>query len=274
MRKLIETTALGLSLCLAGLSIATYAYAQDPEEGAVDLNEKPASNSSSTWERPPGAGDSEDARASSSASSSEGEAAVREPGPGKWRIFLGGRFGIGGGFQPKGLDEGIYTAKPTPGGQLGADYVLWKYFALGLETRVSWIEQKSVSFKYLLWDLVLKPRLLYRIKPYPIEIYLAVPGGLSVNRPGKQQVATQDGRTVREKGKAGATVGIMGGASYFFSDAWALNAELGWNWNFMRVGTWAAQPGPPGVPTLRVPLDAKIRFGQLTLLALNVIRTF
>src|ERR1051325_8364421 len=89
MRKLIETAALGLSLCLAGLSIATYAYAQDPEEGAVDLK-APASNSSSTWETPPGAHDSEDARASTSASSSssEAEAAVKEPGPGKWRVFL------------------------------------------------------------------------------------------------------------------------------------------------------------------------------------------
>lgn len=274
MRKLIETAALGLSLCLAGLSSATYAHAQDPEEGAVDLNEKPASNSGSTWESPPGARDNEDMRGSASASQSPSEAAVKEPGPGKWRVFLGARFGIGGGFQPKGLDAGIYTAKPTPGAQLGADYVLWKYIALGLETRFSWIEQKSVSYEYLLWDLVLKPRIFYRIKPYPVEIYLAVPGGLSVNHPGKQQVATQDGRSVREKGKPGAAVGIMGGASYFFTDAWALNAELGWNWNFMRVDTWAAQPGPPGVPTLRVPLEAKIKFGQLTLLAVNVIRTF
>lgn len=276
MRKLIETAALGLSLCLGGWSHVSYVHAQDPEEGAVDLNEASRPNASevkradSAWEAPPGTRDSEDAR--DSASESPAESTVREPGPGKLRIFLGARIGVGGGFRPKG-EEYTWTARPTPGAQLGADYVVWKYFAVGLETRLSWAKQVFAKHEYMFWDLVLKPRLLYRVKPRPIEIYLAVPGGLSVNKPGDQLVESGSGTFVREKGKLGATVGLMAGASYFFTDHWALNAELGWNWNFMRIGTYVTRVIAQGVPTMRVPTEARVRFGQ-AVLAINALYAF
>jgi hypothetical protein len=278
MRKMIETAALGLSLCLAGLGIVTYAHAQDPEEGAVDLNEtaKPAPEprGAPAWESPPSAGgmDSEDARSGAGASE---EPRVKEPGPGKLRLFVGPRLGLGGTFHPKGFSpDRIYAAAPTLGAQLGADYVLMKYFALGLETRLSWLEETSSKSQYMVWDLLLKPRVQYKIKPYPIEIYLAVPGGLSMNKPGDQKVVKNDGTATKEKGKIGASLGIFGGASYFFNDDWALNAELGWNWTFLRFDTWVTEVGLPGTPSRRVPSSAKVTVGQLTLLALNVVRTF
>lgn len=298
MRKLIETAALGLSLCLGAWSHVTYVHAQDPEEGAVDLNEAPrpaakepkraeakraeakraeaarveAARADSAWETPPGAKDNEDVRDSTPESAPESTVAVVEPGPGKLRVFLGARIGVGGGFLPKG-EEYTWTARPTPGAQLGADYVVWKYFGIGLETRLAWAKQILAKHEYMLWDLVLKPRLLYRIKPQPVEIYLAVPGGLSFNKPGDQLVESGSGEFVREKGKLGATLGVMAGASYFFTDRWAINAELGWNWNFMRFGTYVTRVIAQGVPTMRVPTQARVRFGQAAL-AINALYAF
>jgi hypothetical protein len=270
MRKMIETAALGLSLCLAGLGIVTYVQAQDPEEGAVDLNEtsKPAPEprGAPAWESPPREGgfDNEDVRSGSGAK--EEEEKVKEPGPGKLRLYGGARLGVGGGFKPKGFKPGLYSAAPTPGAQLGADYLLIKYFSLGLETRLSWIKQESSGAKYMLFDLLLKPRAVYRVKAQPIEVYLAVPGGLTVLKPDQKW----------EKGHPSASVGVFGGATYFFTDAWALNAELGFNWTFMRFKTVVQMPGPPGtgVAPIPVPAEAKVRFGQLTLLAVNLTYAF
>lgn len=276
MRKLIETVALALSLCLGGWSYVPYVHAQDPEEGAVDLNEtaRPAAGQSEregrAWETPPGGQDSEDVRGSSTESAVDNT--PREPGPGKLRVFLGARIGVGGGFRSNG-EEYTWTARPTPGAQLGADYAVWKYFAVGLETRLAWAKQIFAKHEYMFWDLALKPRVLYRVKPQPIEIYLAVPGGLSVNKPGDQLVESGTGAFVKEKGKVGATVGIVAGASYFFTDRWALNAELGWNWNFMRIGTYVTRVIAQGLPTMRVPTDAKVRLGQ-AVLAINALYAF
>jgi hypothetical protein len=267
MRKMIETAALGLSLCLAGLGSVTHAHAQDPEEGAVDLNETPkpaAERGAPAWEAPPSSGP--DNERPESDDDDDDEPKVKEPGPGKLRVFGGARLGVGGGFRPKGFDAGIYTATPSGGAQLGADYVLLKYFALGLETRLSWIEQKARSMKYMLWDLVLKPRVLYRVKPRPIEIYLAVPGGMTVNKPGQSW----------EDGHVSATVGLFGGASYFFNDSWALNAEMGYSWSFLRYKTVIEVPAPPGTNAgvTYTNAEAKVRFGQLTLLAVNAVYAF
>jgi hypothetical protein len=276
MRKLIETAALGLSLCLGGWSYVPYAHAQDPEEGAVDLNQASRPTASaperqgSAWETPPGAQDNEDVRGSSSESTEA--AAPREPGPGKWRVFIGPRLGVGGGFRPNG-QKYTWTAKPSPGAQLGVDYAALKYFAVGFEMRGYFTEQVQAKHKYLFLDFVLRPRVLYRFKPYPVEIYLGAAGGLSFNVPGSQKVATATGSSAKEKGKVGGVAGLMWGGSYFFSDAWALNAEFGWNWTFMRVDTWVQRRIAEGVPIQLVPTEAKITLGQATI-ALNAIRTF
>jgi hypothetical protein len=265
---MMETAALGLSLCLGGLGIVTYAHAQDPEEGAVDLNETsqpaPEPRGAPAWESPT-ARDNEDIRSRGS-DEEEDKPKVKEPGPGRLRLYAGARIGVGGGFKPKGFKPGLYSASPSPGAAVGFDWVIFKYFAMGAETRLTWIKQESSNQKYMLWDLGLKPRVLYRIKPQPIEIYLAVPGGLTVNKPDQSW----------EKGHISGSVGVSGGATYFFNDAWALNAELGFNWAFLRFKTLVEVPAPPGTNAgaISTPAEAKVRFGQLTLLALNLVYAF
>ena len=273
MRKLIETAALGLSLCLGGWSHVPYVHAQDPEEGAVDLNEasRPSAKEpagGTDVEAPPGTRDSEDFRGRSVEST---ETAAKEPVRHNFRVYVGPRIALGGGFRPKG-QEYTWTADPTFGAQLGVDYTLLKYFALGFEMRTYWAEQSDSNRSYLFLDFALKPRAYYRIKPYPIEIYLAAVGGPSVNVPGTK-VPTANGSAVKEKGKLGGVVGIAWGGSYFFNEHWALNAEFGWNWTFMRVDTWVQRRIADGVPVQLVPTEAKIRLAQLAI-AVNMLFKF
>jgi hypothetical protein len=136
------------------------------------------------------------------------------------------RIGVGGGFKSVSPSGNIIDLSPaTPTIQIGGEYLLHKYFGLGLETRLSWARTRVTDDRLMLWDLVLRPRTNYQLSSMPMEIYAAMPVGLSISNWPDEYAST---------GKAGATLGISGGANYFFNQHFGLNVEMGWLWHWIR----------------------------------------
>lgn len=266
MQKTTKAAMLAAALWM-GISLAEGegALAQDPEQGAVELD-GPEANANATGASTPAPAEG----AGFQGDPSEQHEVKEEPrtGRGNLSVFLGPRIGVGGGFRTKGTDV-VQMARVTPGMQLGVDYVLWRYFALGAESRLDWaaLTDQNGGSKIFFWSLMAKPRVRYQLKSQPMEVYLAVPGGLSVSNPAASNL----------KGKPSGMVGIYAGASYFFGDHWALNAELGWTWQWLRIDAKVPGMGPPSPITgqpASITEERKARFAQLTLLALNVSYAF
>jgi hypothetical protein len=180
------------------------------------------------------------------------DAAAPQPAAGAFRVYGGLRIGVGGGFKQLAPNDpdAILTAPATPGLQVGAEYLMWRYFALGLETRLNWARARIGDERLMLWDVVLRPRTNYQLPNKPVELYAALPVGLSIaNMP--EDYAT---------GKAGATMGLSGGLNYFFTGSMGLNMEMGWLWHWIRDEV-------EGV-------EEKARFGQWTLLSANFLYAF
>jgi hypothetical protein len=173
--------------------------------------------------------------------------------PGRWRVYAGIRLGMGGGILFKDA-EVAWVTRFTPGFALGGDYVLHRLFALGVETRFDFASIEPADFMF--WSLALKPRVRHQLKQLPVEIYGAVPGGLSISN------AKNDNQT----GKVSGMVGLAAGANYFFNSHWALTAELGWTWQFLRFEGPRANP-QPGQSLVGL---FEGRYGQMAL-AVNVL---
>lgn len=259
------------ALLMAMLSLATLmtqsGQAQDQEEGAVELDgPSPAPEASAPPPPPPSEPSANEMPSDSSADNS---ASGSGSTPGNLRVFAGPRVGVGGGYKfeesaavPAGVARVIQPARVTPGFALGADYVLHRYFAIGGETRFDWTSFNERN-KWMFWSLLAKPRVRHQLKQFPIELYFAVLGGLQVTSAGQSN----------QTGKVGGALGLSGGASYFFGEHWAVNAELGWTWHWQRFEAKVPGNGPPqgvnGIPA-SVKLDYASRFGQMAL-GVNVV---
>ena len=186
----------------------------------------------------------------------EAAAAAPQAAAGALRVYGGLRIGVGGGFKPIEPQDGDYiaTSPATPGIQVGAEYLVMKYFALGLETRLNWARTRSFDERLMLWDVVLKPRGNYQLPSMPVELYAALPFGLSISN------MPEDNAT----GKAGATFGLSGGANYFFNSHFGLNLEMGWLWHWVRD----EEEDPIEVT------KEKARLGQWTLVSANFMYAF
>lgn len=184
-------------------------------------------------------------------------AAAAQPVAGKLRVYGGLRIGVGGGFKPnKPEDEAndvIYTSPATPGIQAGAEYLIHKYFALGLETRLNWAKPRVAEDRVMLWDLVVRPRTNYQLSGMPMELYMALPFGLSISN-WPEEFAT---------GKASATLGLSAGANYFFTSHIGLNVEMGWLWHWLRSEIDAQET-----------VEEAYRVGQWSLLTANFMYAF
>src|SRR5688500_8921735 len=147
MRTTIRTAL--LAACMAS-SVA--AQAQNQEEGPVELAPTPEEVS------PPPASASVSTSGSVEASSSSVPRGAENVGA--LRVYGGFRLGVGGGIRPTDPSEDfMLTAKAAPGLQLGVDYVVMEYFAIGAETRLGWPGQKAGDTeRIMLWDIVAKPR--------------------------------------------------------------------------------------------------------------------
>jgi hypothetical protein len=255
-----------LAMTLAVSSLARFAHAQDQEEGPVELNasgEAQASTSSSTTGGNNGWGDVY--QRPETPESATSESAAPSTGVGALRMYGGMRLDVGGGFTLWQDRDLLYRAAPTPAVQVGADYVLGSYMAVGLETRLNWARAKDADSRIMLWDLVLKPRLRYVTSFHGVELYGALPFGLSVaNFPDSKQAETT--------GKMSGTLGFMAGLNYFFTDHFGLNTEMGWMWHWVK-GDYEAlrQTSTGGVARIG---EKTVRLGQFTVLTLNLVYAF
>lgn len=135
--------------------------------------------------------------------------------PGPLRVFGGFSLAVGGDLQVEGRDGPDLDA--TVGLQGGVDYVVMDYFAIGGEMRFLFPKYDGYDDRHFLWDLVVKPRGRYEFANLPLEVYGALPIGLTV--------AGLDGPA---EGKPGFTIGLLGGATWFFTENIGVNAEVGW----------------------------------------------
>jgi hypothetical protein len=146
-------------------------------------------------------------------------ASVGTPGP--LRFYGGFNVAVGGDMQVESeqfpLGEIEADLDPTIGLQFGADYVLHRYFSIGGEMRFNWVGYDGGGDRIFLWDLAVKPRGRYAFDNIPLELYGALPLGLTV--------AGFDGEP---EGTAGFNIGLVGGANYWFTKNMAINAEIGW----------------------------------------------
>lgn len=137
-------------------------------------------------------------------------------GPGgPLRVYGGIRLDVAGNFVY--MDAPVDRhADPTIAFQGGVDYLLHEYFALGGEMRFNFVKEDGDNERQFLWDLVVKPRGRYQFTNIPLELYGALPVGLSVAA-GLHNL----------DGGASATLGLLGGATYFFTEHLGINGETG-----------------------------------------------
>jgi tetratricopeptide (TPR) repeat protein len=160
------------------------------------------------------------------------------------RLYGGLRLAVGGTRDWANSSEES-DLKNAVGVQLGTTYVFpaLPYLALGGEVRFGAIKVKGVDDRKKIWDFALKPRVRYDLKTLPLEIYAALPVGLSVL-----------GDDV------GANLGILGGVGHFFTDQVGVSAEMGWQMH------WISADKDKG--------ELKQRYGQWTLFAVNMVVAF
>jgi hypothetical protein len=194
---------LGALVVTAACALASPASAQDQETGAVSVS---ASASGP--------------RVGSNRSYSASHA-------GRLRILGGLHFGGGGEYDidPGNVDD--WDLDPLVGIQAGVDYVLMDYFAIGGELRLTWWKPedpyRQEIDRSMFFDINVKPRGRYEFRNIPLELYGTLPMGLSI-------AALNDDMLM--DGGAGFNLGFGGGATYFFTSMFGLNAELlgVWHW--------------------------------------------
>ena len=171
-----------------------------------------------------------------------------EPGP--LRFYGGFSIAVRGEVWTEEEDSGNESASnldPTIGLQGGVDYVVMKYFSIGGEMRFLWPKADEQVGRDFLWDIDVKPRGRFPLAKIPLELYAAMPIGLTV--PGL------DGS--QREGTVGFNVGLLAGANWFFTENFGINAEMGWV--FHKFG--AEDPGD----------DYDVSMNQFQLLCPNFI---
>ncbi|MFT3925632.1 MAG: hypothetical protein QM778_24035 [Myxococcales bacterium] len=205
MRNGIIRSLFALGLTLTGAS----AQAQDPEAGEVSTSETTTTTVTTT---------SADTGGGSVSSGSTGA-------QGPLRLYGGLHFGGGGNVKvmPEEGDSDKADLAGLIGFQLGADYVMHQYFAIGGEFRLTstaggdrpdGVDRSDVAI--LLVDFDVKPRGRYQFGNIPLEVYGTLPLGLSIIAPKVEGADT----------KVNMNFGIGGGATYFFTDKIGVNAEM------------------------------------------------
>lgn len=192
---MLRMTKIGLLAALMTTAASTTAMAQyNPEQGDIDTNLPPR--------KPP----------------PQPESAPRFTGtPGPLRVYGGFSVALGGELKVDGEETRVPNLDPTIGLQGGVDYVMGEYFSIGGETRALFWKPDGQAKRNFFWDIDVKPRGRYAFADLPLEIYGALPIGLTV--PGLQDT---------DQGKIGWNIGLVGGVNYFFNENMGINAELGW----------------------------------------------
>lgn len=137
------------------------------------------------------------------------------------RLYGGLWLGFGGDAEADGDDQFAGNLETTLGGQFGVDVVVLKHLSLGGEARIGASKWIRTGDRTKLIDLDFKPRLRFPIGRSPVELYFAVPVGVTIPR-------LADGGPPGADGKAGWNLGVGGGINVWFTDNFGLNAEPMW----------------------------------------------
>jgi hypothetical protein len=199
IKSVLTSACLAACVATAGAAAPQLAAAQDQEAGdvRVDLPPRKVAPREETF---------------------RSRASVGSPGP--LRVYGGFSLAVGGDLQTDGGPfgfNGSASLDPTVGLQGGVDYVLHDYFSIGGEMRFLWFKTDGLGDRNFLWDLDVKPRGRYAFNNIPLEVYGALPLGLTVS-----------GFDGEAEGKAGFNIGLLAGANYWFTEHIAVNAEIGW----------------------------------------------
>jgi hypothetical protein len=161
--------------------------------------------------------------------------------PGGFRLYFGGLFGFAGRqdltFEVQRNDGATgsidvsSSQKVTYGFDLGATFFAIPFFDLGAEVRLSWAKAGAIdddggsglagmsvdTGRTLLVDLDVKPRLRFDLLHGKLELYVAVPVGLTIpSRPKADELDTS----------LGWNIGVGPGVTYFLSEHVGLDLEL------------------------------------------------
>jgi len=144
------------------------------------------------------------------------------------RIYGGVWLGFGGKIEADGIGD-VGNLGRTIGGQAGVDVLLARYFSLGGEVRVGGFKDSKFDDRNRLIDFDVKPRLRLPIGGAPLELYLAVPIGLTIPR-----LADLNGGNQLDE-NVGWNVGVGGGINVFVVHGFAFNVEPMWMWHHFGV---------------------------------------
>lgn len=177
--------------------------------------------------------------AASVASETAPEASGSPSKPRGFRLYFGGLLGFGGSQDftfDVTRDDGASVApevgasqKVTYGFDVGATFFAIPFFDLGAEVRLSWAQAGDYddnelgvagpadSGRTLLVDIDAKPRIRLDLMQGRVELYLAVPVGLTIpSRPKEDDLDTS----------LGWNIGVGPGANFFLSNHVGLNLEF------------------------------------------------
>lgn len=166
------------------------------------------------------------------------------------RLYGGLWLGFGGDAELDNDGEFGGDLETTVGGQVGLDWVTWRYLSLGFEGRVGAVKWKSADRSKLI-DFDFKPRLRFPLTGTPVELYATAPVGITIPRLAKVGDVDPDANV-------GWNIGAGAGINVFLTDAIALNAEPIWLMHKFGV----EGPGPIG--------DAKFVVKQFSLM-INIV---
>lgn len=206
MRKTMNTL-FAFALCTSGSATAFAQDEADQEEGVVELN----------------------ANADAQVGEPAGPTSASPRGP--LSVYGGLRLGFGGNINFKDDDtdaEADDDMLATIGLQGGADYVLMDYFAVGGELRLAWLNSETRDDgdigRDLFIDIAVKPRGRYAFGNIPLEVYGALPLGITF-------IATngdyEDKINADISQGPGFNLGFLAGATYFFTEHMGVNGEMG-----------------------------------------------
>lgn len=144
------------------------------------------------------------------------------------RIYGGLWLGFGGDAE---FDENNVDADlgGTLGGQFGFDIVTARYFSLGGEARIGAAKFQDTGDRSKIIDLDFKPRLRLPLYRLPIELYAALPVGLTIPR------LADFANDTNLDGKVGWNIGAAVGANWFITDSFGLNVEPAWLMHRFKV---------------------------------------
>jgi hypothetical protein len=137
------------------------------------------------------------------------------------RLYGGVWLGFGGDAEFDGDRQFAGGLDTTLGGQFGVDAVILRHLSLGGEMRIGAAKWERTGDRTKLIDIDFKPRLRFPLGRSPVELYFAVPVGLTVPR-------LADMGPPGSEGKAGWNLGVGGGLNVFITDSFGLNAEPMW----------------------------------------------